>query len=138
MEATRRYRLLIYFVATILCLSACFAYAEEPSRESGASVQHGAKILFQTSQGRSSFMPSLAQAFVPEVSGSEDVAPIISQMKMTEVSSSLQRTHGFWHAMPIGKRKPKLILNRQQDTSSHPSVGMMDGTTFGDVAGDMQ
>lgn len=123
MEATHRYRLLIYFVALVLCLSVCFAYAEEPqpAPNAGTSRVEPARLLFQTEQGHVAFMPPLMQSFI-QVQGASEVS-VVSATKMDRVSADLHHTHGFLHGLALNRHKPGLIVSHSHDTISTLTAG---------------
>lgn len=106
MEATHRYRLLFYFVALVLCLSACFAYAEEPA---ATDAHKPARLLFQTSGPRSAFMPHLEQSLVPTAKSTE-MGSTVSAAKFDQISTCLRKSHGLLHSITGDRHKTKLIL----------------------------
>jgi hypothetical protein len=110
MEATHRYRLLLYFVALVLCLSACFAYAEEPA---ASGTSQPARLLFQTSGPRSAFMPNLTQTFIP-TAPTKETAATVSTAKLDQVSAYVGKSHGIWHNITGNRHRSKLTVTSPQ------------------------
>jgi hypothetical protein len=110
MESAHRYRLLIIFAALVLCLSICFANAEEV--HSSAATQATDAHIFQTSQLHASFLPTLQQGFVHEAAVST-AAPVVSQSVLQQLTA--QKPHRFWRGVSFAKRRTGLIVSHTQD-----------------------
>ncbi len=126
MEAKHRYRLLIYFAALILCLSVCFANAEEVSP---AVPQHNRQpLIFEGTHGHAAFMPALQQSFVAtgECARTED--HVVPQGVLQQVTEA-NRSHRFWHGS--GKHRTSLILSHQAGAAA----GVANNTRNADGAG---
>ena len=132
MEASHRYRLLIYFVALVLGLSVCFAFAEEPHGASQTLQEHSSRLLFQTTPGHSSFMPTLQQSFVAPVEASI-AAPVITVDRLNQISANVHKGRGFWHGG--GRHKPSLILNHSQATADSHGNNTFEGAAVSGFEG---
>jgi hypothetical protein len=114
MESKYRYRLLIYFAALVLCLSICFANAEEIHPAAALQTATSEQFVFQGSQTHATFMPALHLAFVYEATAAATDAPVVSQSMLQQVTTDTQKSHRFWHGASFAKRKPALIVNHSQ------------------------
>ncbi len=110
MEATHRYRLLLYFVALVLCLSACFAYAEGPA---ASEANKPARLLFQTSGPRSTFLPHLDQSLMT-IAPATEMGATVSAAKLDQVSNYFGKSHGIWHNITGIRHKSKVIVTSPQ------------------------
>ncbi len=98
MEATHRYRLLIYFAAVIFCLSVCFANAEEVNQAQTKAVgTEQMSTLFARSPGRVVFMPAFSSSLVVPSFADRD-APVVPASVLRQVTES-SRPHHFWHGL---------------------------------------
>ncbi len=113
METKHRYRLLIYFAALILCLSVCFANAEETT---GATQAAGHRtIIFEQCHSHAAFMPALQQSFVTPAIVASVQAHVVPSSVLQQVVDAHRSRH-FWHGST--KRHASLVLNYQVNTSS--------------------
>jgi hypothetical protein len=112
MEPTHRYRILIYFAAMVLCLSVCFAFAEDIPTEHAAQAAH-ANVIFENSQVHASFMPPLRQSFLPTTSEPIE-EPVVSPEVLRQLTRNAQRSHRLLHGLPFLKQKSSLIVVHSQ------------------------
>ena len=114
----QRYRVIIYFAALVLCLSVCFAFAEEPasmhhhsaaSTVTSPSVSNVASIhfLYYSAPGRASFLPALSGRLI-----TEPAAPVVQVASadaiLMHLGTQADRHHGL-HALLPGKHRLKLV-----------------------------
>ena len=117
MEAKHRYRLLIYFAALILCLSVCFANAEEVTSPAETSTlpNSPATMIFESSNHHAAFLPALQQSFVVPAAEAMTEQHVVPQSVLQQVTES-NRPHRFWHSS--AKRHTSLVLNHQVGAAS--------------------
>ena len=126
MEATNRYRLLIYVAALILCLSVCFANAEEVNGPEPAVVHQAVAsqtMIFQSSHTRATFMPALQQSFLTPIAITTAEAHVVPQSVLQQVNEA-SRSHHFWHGS--AKHRTSLVLNHQVSASSGGTKDLRD------------
>jgi hypothetical protein len=138
MTTGHRYRLIIYFAALVLCLSVCFAYAEEPaasipsasiatSVDTAPAVAESApgRLLFNSAPGRSSFMPTLTATLVAEAAAPA-AQPVYADAALQALTVRENKSHGFVHSLFQPKHKLKLVTQHAAErVSSAQSSDMM-------------
>jgi hypothetical protein len=116
MESKYRYRLLIYFAALVLCLSICFANAEEIHPAAALQTATSEQFVFQGSQTHATFMPALHLAFVYEATAAATDAPVVSQSMLQQVTTDTQKSHRLSttpKSLPWQMRQCKAKLPKQ-------------------------
>jgi hypothetical protein len=107
MDATYRFRFLIYLAAFMLVMSLCFAYAEP------APVRN--PFLFQLSPQHSGFLPPLPAEPNFDPSVLRATTPVISPLMLENLDKNHVR-HRFFHR--TRKSSPGFVLVNVPDESS--------------------
>lgn len=125
MDAKHRYRLLIYFAALILCLSVCFANAEEVSP--ATPQPHRQTVIFEGTHGHAAFMPALQQSYMVTRDSARTESHVVPPSVLQQVTAA-NRSRRFWHGS--GKHRVSLL----QDHEANASAGVANNTHNADSA----
>lgn len=135
-----RYRVIIYFAALVLCLSVCFAFAEEP-----ASLDHCPKapagvtnsnalesmhFLYYSAPGRASFLPALSGKLIPEPAA--PITEVASADTILQQLGSQSERHRNLHSLFSGRHHLKLVrtyTQEQQQATSYATATQRDASS---------
>jgi hypothetical protein len=105
METGHRYRLLLYFAALVLCLSVCFAYAEEPA---STGTPASSRLLYYSAPGHASFLPSLSDSLVITPAATPTTT---ADETLRSLTVQTNHSHHLLRSLFSSKHQPKLIVS---------------------------
>lgn len=128
-----RYRVILYFAVLVLCLSVCFAFAEDSptvDHESAvltstsavaapvvSSATESVHFLYYSAPGRASFLPALSRKLITEPKAA--VVEVASADTILQQFGAQSDRHRNLRSLFSGRHHPKLVktYTQEQQTS---------------------